>query len=605
MKRLLFGTLFWLVLSCAVQAADENTDQLPLNAPWGITVSGNSLYVADTVNNLIRVVDIRTGKMNELYFPGQALYRPDGIVAVGSQIYVGDHGRISRIELSKNAAVVMAGSSRPGSADGVGAAASLVSPSAIIADGNYLYVADAGNRNVRVIEISTGKVTTLCGSGKKDAVDGPASVASLSPWGITKAGNYLYVADYENSRIRKIDVGTGDVSTLAGGGGKGFRGSGAEDGVGKTASFYNPWGIATDGSNLYVADSMNNKIRKVVIATGEVSTLAGGGGQGYNGAGFSDGIGTQAAFNEPAGLALDGSSLYVVDRNNNTIRKVDTVTGMVTTVLRPVYIATSTSPLAKRLLKKAERGDIESQYKLGELYSREADDLSKNVDTAFLGELESYRLESKKTEKLRLALQWYLKAAEQGHARSQYRVARLSGNGIALASGRREDFLKWYRKAAEQGIPEAEEYMGHLYASGIRVSNYDIRPEPVESFKWMLKAANHGLVTAQAAVGSSYEHGQGVGKDLEQAARWYKKAADKGYVPAQASLGCLLSNGSPRDYVQASMWLEIVLAAPQGWDYGIGDCPDRLAKVMTPGQKKKAKQLAREWSAKHHQVVAH
>src|SRR6185369_10850209 len=93
------------------------------------------------------------------------------------------------------------------------------------------------------------------------------------------------------------------------------------------ARFNQPWGIATDGTNLYVSDSGNNKIRKVVIRTGAVTTLAGSGS-----ADSTDGVGTKASFNLPGGLATDGTNLFVADFNDNLIRKIVISTGQVTTV---------------------------------------------------------------------------------------------------------------------------------------------------------------------------------------------------------------------------------------------------------------------------------
>ena len=601
--KLLSGFIIGMILNVSVQAVTADNDPVPLNGASGITIGGDLLYVADTLHDIVRVVDITTGKMKMLPVSGPSFYRPGAVAVTGQTIFVGDSGRISKIEFSKNVASVLAGNGRSGTVDGVGVSASLNSPSALLVDGNILYVADGGNRNVRKIEISTGRVATLCGSGKKDSVDGPARVASLSPHGIAKAGSYLYVTDYENNNIRKIDIGTGYVSTFAGGGGKGYKGAGADDGIGTAASFNYPWGIATDGSNLYVADSQNNKLRKIVIATGAVSTLAGGGGQGRNGAGLSDGIGTNAAFYNPAGLTTDGNSLYVVDRDNNTIRKIDLATRMVTTVLQPVTTATSSAPRAKSLLEKADSGDVKAQYELGELYSDEAKKIEERINIDTPDHMQLYILDTAKKEKLRLAAQWYLKAAQRGHARAQYRVAQLSGDGIYPVAGMPEDFFKWYLKAAEQGVAEAEEVVGAYYFDGFRGGSYDIPPDPTEAFKWNMKAAKQQREDAQTLVGRAYEQGKGVTKDLAEAAKWYQKTAERGNILAQHSLGCLLANRSPSDYVQAFMWLEIVWSTPNGWDYGTA-CSDNAAQAMTLEQREKSKQLAREWSAKH-QVVEH
>ena len=120
------------------------------------------------------------------------------------------------------------------------------------------------------------------------------------------------MADQLNHKIRKIVIASGAVTTLAGSGT-----AGAIDGTGTTASFYNPFGLTTDGTNLYVADTYNHKIRKIVIASGVVTTLAGTGT-----IGAIDGTGTATTFNYPFGITSDGTSLYVADQSNHKIRKI-------------------------------------------------------------------------------------------------------------------------------------------------------------------------------------------------------------------------------------------------------------------------------------------
>jgi hypothetical protein len=135
------------------------------------------------------------------------------------------------------------------------------------------------------------------------------------PDGITTDGTNLYVIDARNNTIRKIVASTGVVTTLAGN--PGLRGSG--DGTKSTATFNLPDSITTDGVNLYVSDTYNDTIRKIVISTGIVTTIAG-----YAGAsGNTDGSGTSARFSYPWGITTDGTSIYVVDNWNNSIRKIN------------------------------------------------------------------------------------------------------------------------------------------------------------------------------------------------------------------------------------------------------------------------------------------
>ena len=106
---------------------------------------------------------------------------------------------------------------------------------------------------------------------------------------------------------------SGAVTTLAGTGS-----SGSANGTGTSASFYSPTGITTDGTNLYVADYGNNAIRQIVISTGVVTTVAGTGSSGS-----ANGTGTSASFYNPIGMTTDGTNLYVADTSNNLIRKIE------------------------------------------------------------------------------------------------------------------------------------------------------------------------------------------------------------------------------------------------------------------------------------------
>jgi DNA-binding beta-propeller fold protein YncE len=116
----------------------------------------------------------------------------------------------------------------------------------------------------------TPTVSTFAGT-TSTKVDGTGTQARFnSPYGITSDGINLYVSDTLNNAIRKIVIATGVVTTMAGSGT-----AGAADGIGSAATFDQPYGITTDGTNLYVADTNNNKIRQIVIATGEVSSLTG------------------------------------------------------------------------------------------------------------------------------------------------------------------------------------------------------------------------------------------------------------------------------------------------------------------------------------------
>lgn len=193
---------------------------------------------------------------------------------------------------------------------------------ALDASGN-IYVADYGNNLIR--EISTaGIVTTVAGSGIQGASNAKAANASFNgPTGLClDANSNIYIADNNNNQIRMISAG--NVTTIAG-----SDSIGAKDGIGPNAYFFGPTGVVCDASgNLYVTDAGNNLIRKVVPSTGQASIVAGNANPGAgNGALLS------ASFNNPGGIAIDGSgNLYVADLLNNMIREVNLTSQQVTTI---------------------------------------------------------------------------------------------------------------------------------------------------------------------------------------------------------------------------------------------------------------------------------
>ena len=220
----------------------------------------------------------------------------------------------------------LAGSAASGITDGTGSAARFYHPQGVAVDGSgNLYVADTSNHTVRKITAG-GVVTTLAGSpGNSGTVDGTGSAARFnSPYGVAVDGSgNLYIADTNNCTIRKITAG-GVVTTLAGSPGV----SGSADGTGSAARFFQPYGVAVDGSgNVYVTDPSNSTIRRIT-ASGVVTTLAGSPGV----SGSADGTGSAARFNQPAFVTVDVTgNVYVADTWNATIRKI-TAAGVVTTL---------------------------------------------------------------------------------------------------------------------------------------------------------------------------------------------------------------------------------------------------------------------------------
>lgn len=234
---------------------------------------------------------------------------------------------VSNIAVSCSAAVyvtTVAGSGSTGFADGAAATASFQRPTGVVRDaaGN-LYVADMDNHSIRRIT-PAGQVTTLAGSGVAGYADGTGAAAAFNNprhLAVDAAGN-LYVADSDNNRIRKVSP-AGVVTTLAGTGTLG-----SADGPAASAQFASPYGIAVDSTGkVFVADTSSHAIREIAT-DGTVSTFAGLPGS----PGSADGAGSAARFAMPYGLAVDAvGNVYVADANNSRIRKISAA-GVVSTL---------------------------------------------------------------------------------------------------------------------------------------------------------------------------------------------------------------------------------------------------------------------------------
>jgi len=176
-----------------------------------------------------------------------------------------------------------------------------------------LFVADLNNHKIRRVEVATGAVTTVACSGTEGGSDGVGEAAEFhNPVGITISpdGSALFVADHDNNKIRRVEVATGAVTTLAGSGAQG-----SADGVGGAAEFSGPCGVAIspDGGALFVADPNNHKIRRVEVATGAVTTVASSGTEGG-----SDGVGGAAQFQYPLDVAISADGSTVLVRTNDS-----------------------------------------------------------------------------------------------------------------------------------------------------------------------------------------------------------------------------------------------------------------------------------------------
>ena len=318
--------------------------------PGGIMVDdSDNVYVADSDNHTVRQVTSGGAVTTLVGSAGYgtadgtgtaARFSYPGGVAVDNAgtLYVADYNNHTIRKITSGGVVTtLAGTAgMAGFTNGTGSEARFNQPAGVAVDdaGNLLYVADSGNHTIRQIAVSTGEVTTLAGTaGSAGENDGTGSAALFdTPYGVAVDGDgIVYVADKRNNTIRKITSG-GVVTTLAGAADM----AGSDDGVGSTARFFEPVSVSADASgNLYVSDQVNQTIRKIVISTGEVTTLAG---SASDPEGSSDGIGSAARFNYPSGIAADAAgNLYVAELENHVIREIVISSGAVTTLAGSVF----------------------------------------------------------------------------------------------------------------------------------------------------------------------------------------------------------------------------------------------------------------------------
>ncbi len=216
--------------------------------------------------------------------------------------------------------------------NGQATAAEVDQPWGVATDGSgNVYIADQQNNRVREVNLSTGVITTIAGTGAPGfSGDGGNATAAqlLYPCGVAvdNAAGIVYIADCGNNRIRA--VAAGKITTVAGSATRGYAGDG---GLATAASLKGPSGVAVDAlHNLYIADSANNVIREVAASSGKISTIAG---DHFAGGAGDGGQATAARLNCPFGVALDASgNLYIADQNNYEIREVNSSTHIITTI---------------------------------------------------------------------------------------------------------------------------------------------------------------------------------------------------------------------------------------------------------------------------------
>ena len=318
--------------------------------PQGIALDGSVkvAYIADSVNNVIRKIVLASGAVSTIAGNGGSGFGGDGGPATGAvlntptgvavdsvgDLYIADQGNnlIRRVDaLTQIMSTVAGGGTVATGADQLGdggpaTSAILYGPQSVTLDpaGN-LYIADAFHNLVRLVNAASGTITVVAGGGTSAGTDGlgdggAATSARLSnPSGLAldSAGN-LYIADTDYNLIRRVDMATGVITAVAGNGNSGYSG---DNGLATAATLSSPQGIVIDAANnMYVADYGNNAIRQISAATQKILTLAGRGSTGYYGDGGNP---TVAFLTNPTSLAVDeNGNLYIADYGNNVVREV-------------------------------------------------------------------------------------------------------------------------------------------------------------------------------------------------------------------------------------------------------------------------------------------
>jgi thiol-disulfide isomerase/thioredoxin len=261
------------------ELADGAYDKAAFNRPQGMCVVGDILYVADTENHAIRAVDLKAKRVTTVAGDGKQSHRRVG--------------------------------SGPGKTTGLNSPWDVL----LIPGTDQLAIAMAGPHQIWKYDISSGEVSVWAGSGHENILDGSLTVARFAqPSGLATDGKSLFVADSEVSAVRAI-LPVKDVPLVQTIVGVGLFDFGDIDGQGSQVRLQHCLGLAFGGGKLYIADSYNNKIKVCDPKTRSVKTFLG-----TSQPGTTD---NPPRFDEPAGLSLAGTTLYVADTNNHKVRMVD------------------------------------------------------------------------------------------------------------------------------------------------------------------------------------------------------------------------------------------------------------------------------------------
>jgi DNA-binding beta-propeller fold protein YncE len=307
---------------------------LPLAFPGKLLADANAdrLFIADSNHNRVVITKL-DGTLVETIGTGErgaadgpfakaSFYRPQGMALDGESLYVADteNHLIRKVDLKARTVQTIAGTGNQSHdyfKQGPGREIGLNSPWDLLLVGRTLYIAMAGPHQIWRLNLETQEVSTFAGSGREARKDGDALDAGFAqPSGLTTDGENMYVADSESNIIRAINLTTGSVVTLVGGDLFEF---GDSDGTGDDVRLQHPLGVFAIGKRVLIADTYNHKIKELDTQRRSVKSLFGTGKPGQ-----ADG--PSPSFYEPGGLSVAGNKLYVADTNNHAIRVVDLTT---------------------------------------------------------------------------------------------------------------------------------------------------------------------------------------------------------------------------------------------------------------------------------------
>jgi thiol-disulfide isomerase/thioredoxin len=278
------GRILETIGSGTAGKANGSYQRCQFNEPQGLALRGNTLFVADRRNHLIRAVDLKDKDVRTIA----------GIGRRGAEAFV----------------------------NGAGLRTALNSPWGLLAVDHRLFIANSGSNQLRLFDFSNDNLSTFAGTANEDIIDGARSRCSLAqPSGLTTDGKYLFWVDSETSSVRYTQLdGKGPVRTLIG---RGLFEYGDRDGGPDVARLQHPMDLVFAEGKLYVADTYNDKIKEVDPQNGECNTLA------LEPANSSE-MGN--LFDEPGGISYAEGKLYVADTNAHRIRVVDLKTKKVSTL---------------------------------------------------------------------------------------------------------------------------------------------------------------------------------------------------------------------------------------------------------------------------------